>query len=51
MVYIPDTVGLSHDSWEIVRESLTLDRKLGAGCFADVWCGKAVPTFSESTQT
>uniref|UniRef100_A0A8C2JRF1 Tyrosine-protein kinase n=1 Tax=Cyprinus carpio TaxID=7962 RepID=A0A8C2JRF1_CYPCA len=39
MVYIPDTVGLSHDSWEIARESLTLDRKLGAGCFADVWCG------------
>ncbi|XP_059355122.1 tyrosine-protein kinase fynb isoform X3 [Carassius carassius] len=39
MVYIPDTVGLSHDSWEIDRESLTLERKLGAGCFADVWCG------------
>ncbi|XP_026147407.1 tyrosine-protein kinase fynb isoform X2 [Carassius auratus] len=39
MVYIPETVGLSHDSWEIARESLTLDRKLGAGCFADVWCG------------
>ncbi|XP_056336742.1 tyrosine-protein kinase fynb isoform X2 [Danio aesculapii] len=39
MVYIPDTVGLSHDSWEIARESLTLDMKLGAGCFADVWYG------------
>ncbi|XP_016318273.1 tyrosine-protein kinase fynb isoform X2 [Sinocyclocheilus anshuiensis] len=39
MVYIPDTVGLSYDSWEIARESLTLDRKLGAGCFAEVWCG------------
>ncbi|XP_042633306.1 tyrosine-protein kinase fynb isoform X3 [Cyprinus carpio] len=39
MVYIPDTVGLSHDSWEVARESLMLDRKLGAGCFADVWCG------------
>ncbi|XP_067273522.1 tyrosine-protein kinase fynb isoform X1 [Pseudorasbora parva] len=37
--YTPDTVGLSHDSWEIARESLTLDMKLGAGCFADVWCG------------
>ncbi|XP_048062122.1 tyrosine-protein kinase fynb isoform X3 [Megalobrama amblycephala] len=37
--YTPDTVGLSHDSWEIARESLTLDMKLGAGCFADVWYG------------
>ncbi|XP_039512204.1 tyrosine-protein kinase fynb isoform X2 [Pimephales promelas] len=37
--YTPDTVGLSHDSWEIVRESLRLETKLGAGCFADVWCG------------
>ncbi|XP_073711625.1 tyrosine-protein kinase fynb isoform X3 [Misgurnus anguillicaudatus] len=39
MVYIPDTVGLSHDCWEIARESLTLEVKLGAGCFADVWYG------------
>ncbi|TRY67999.1 hypothetical protein DNTS_007248 [Danionella cerebrum] len=39
MVHTPETVGLSHDSWEIVRESLTLEVKLGAGCFADVWCG------------
>ncbi|XP_066532366.1 tyrosine-protein kinase fynb isoform X2 [Hoplias malabaricus] len=37
--YTPDTVGLTHDSWEIPRESLQLDVKLGAGCFADVWCG------------
>lgn len=50
MDYTPDTVGLSHDSWEIARESLTLDMKLGAGCFADVWYGKTVtssPTFSD----
>ncbi|XP_051951213.1 tyrosine-protein kinase fynb isoform X2 [Xyrauchen texanus] len=39
LVYTPDTVGLSHDSWEIARESLMLEVKLGAGCFADVWCG------------
>ncbi|XP_051510762.1 tyrosine-protein kinase fynb-like isoform X2 [Myxocyprinus asiaticus] len=39
MVYTPDTVGLSHDSWEIARDSLTLEVKLGAGCFAEVWCG------------
>lgn len=42
MFYTPDTVGLTHDSWEISRESLTLDVKLGAGCFADVWCGKKI---------
>lgn len=40
MFYTPETVGLSHDCWEITRESLTLDVKLGAGCFADVWYGK-----------
>ncbi|XP_062406234.1 tyrosine-protein kinase fynb isoform X2 [Sardina pilchardus] len=37
--YTPDTVGLTHDAWEIVRSSLELEVKLGAGCFADVWCG------------
>ncbi|XP_067097399.1 tyrosine-protein kinase fynb isoform X3 [Osmerus mordax] len=37
--YIPDTVGLAHDSWEVERASLVLEVKLGAGCFADVWCG------------
>ncbi|MCI4395647.1 hypothetical protein PGIGA_G00194330 [Pangasianodon gigas] len=37
--YTPETVGLTHDTWEIARESLQLDVKLGAGCFADVWCG------------
>ncbi|XP_062857834.1 tyrosine-protein kinase fynb isoform X2 [Trichomycterus rosablanca] len=35
----PDTVGLAHDSWEISRDSLQLHLKLGAGCFAEVWCG------------
>ncbi|KAK2846281.1 hypothetical protein Q7C36_011135 [Tachysurus vachellii] len=39
MSYTPETMGLTHDTWEIARESLQLDLKLGAGCFADVWCG------------
>lgn len=38
--YIPDTVGLSHDSWEISRETLNLELKLGTGCFAEVFYGK-----------
>ncbi|KAM4522324.1 tyrosine-protein kinase fynb isoform 4-T7 [Odontesthes bonariensis] len=37
--YIPDTVGLSHDAWEICRDALKLDVKLGTGCFADVFYG------------
>lgn len=46
--YTPDTVGLTHDSWEIARDSLEFEVKLGAGCFAEVWCGKnkIVPSFS-----
>lgn len=35
----PQTMGLSKDAWEIVRESITLDKKLGQGCFGDVWKG------------
>lgn len=38
--YIPDTVGLSHDAWEINRKALELELKLGTGCFADVFYGK-----------
>lgn len=41
--YIPDTVGLSHDAWEISRETLELELKLGTGCFADVFYGKDPP--------
>ncbi|XP_041043733.1 tyrosine-protein kinase Fyn isoform X3 [Carcharodon carcharias] len=36
---IPQTVGLAKDSWEILRDSLILEKKLGQGCFADVWYG------------
>lgn len=41
---IPDTVGLSHDAWEIDRDTLELELKLGKGCFGDVYYGKE--TFS-----
>ncbi|XP_031717622.1 tyrosine-protein kinase fynb isoform X1 [Anarrhichthys ocellatus] len=37
--YIPDTVGLNHDAWEISRDTLDLEVKLGTGCFADVFYG------------
>lgn len=40
--YIPDTVGLSHDAWEISRDALELEVKLGTGCFADVFYGKKI---------
>lgn len=43
--YIPDTVGLSHDAWEISREALELELKLGTGCFADVFYGKDCPPY------
>ncbi|XP_033931585.1 tyrosine-protein kinase fynb isoform X2 [Pseudochaenichthys georgianus] len=37
--HIPDTVGLSHDAWEISRDTLVMEIKLGTGCFADVFYG------------
>lgn len=36
----PQTQGLSKDAWEIPRESLRLDLKLGQGCFGEVWMGE-----------
>lgn len=39
----PQTLGLAKDAWEIERGSISLDRKLGMGCFGDVWMGKAGP--------
>lgn len=39
----PQTLGLAKDAWEIARESISLDEKLGMGCFGDVWMGKAGP--------
>ena len=39
----PQTQGLAKDAWEIPRESLRLEVKLGQGCFGEVWMGKAVP--------
>ncbi|XP_049327501.1 proto-oncogene tyrosine-protein kinase Src isoform X4 [Astyanax mexicanus] len=35
----PQTQGLARDAWEIPRESLRLDVKLGQGSFAEVWMG------------
>ncbi|KAJ6660272.1 hypothetical protein lerEdw1_017972 [Lerista edwardsae] len=37
--YIPQTVGLAKDAWEVARDSLFLEKKLGQGCFAEVWSG------------
>ena len=39
----PQTQGLAKDAWEIPRESLRLEVKLGQGCFGEVWMGKAMP--------
>lgn len=36
----PQTQGLAKDAWEIPRESLQLEVKLGQGCFGEVWMGK-----------
>ncbi|KAM3674798.1 tyrosine-protein kinase Fyn isoform X1 [Ammospiza nelsoni] len=37
--YTPQTVGLAKDAWEVARDSLFLEQKLGQGCFAEVWRG------------
>lgn len=37
----PQTQGLAKDAWEIPRESLRLEVKLGQGCFGEVWMGKS----------
>lgn len=41
----PQTSGLAKDAWEVARHSLCLEKKLGQGCFAEVWLGKAEGTF------
>lgn len=38
----PQTLGLGKDAWEIPRDTLQLKRKLGQGCFGDVWMGEIV---------
>ncbi|XP_049567840.1 tyrosine-protein kinase Fgr isoform X1 [Orcinus orca] len=35
----PQTLGLAKDAWEISRSSIALERRLGTGCFGDVWLG------------
>lgn len=37
----PQTQGLAKDAWEIPRESLRLEVKLGQGCFGEVWMGES----------
>lgn len=36
----PLTLGLGRDAWEVPRDTLSLQRKLGQGCFGDVWMGE-----------
>ncbi|KAA8585917.1 hypothetical protein FQN60_007486 [Etheostoma spectabile] len=36
---VPLTMGLGRDAWEVSRETLSMQRKLGQGCFGDVWMG------------
>ena len=36
----PQTQGLARDAWEIPRDSLRLELRLGQGCFGDVWMGE-----------
>ncbi|KAI5108383.1 tyrosine-protein kinase fyna [Silurus meridionalis] len=44
----PQTLGLGKDAWEIPRDTLQLKRKLGQGCFGDVWMGEIVTPTSVS---
>lgn len=44
----PQTQGLAKDAWEIPRESLRLEVKLGQGCFGEVWMGKKHTALSPS---
>ncbi|KAG9336897.1 hypothetical protein JZ751_003246, partial [Albula glossodonta] len=39
------------DEWEIPRESLKLERRLGAGQFGEVWMGESAPTLSPDSET
>lgn len=39
----PQTLGLAKDAWEIARDSIALERRLGTGCFGDVWLGMEAP--------
>lgn len=45
----PQTQGLAKDAWEIPRESLRLELKLGQGCFGEVWMGKSKTGRNTST--
>ena len=38
----PQISSIAKDVWEISRESLTKQEKLGSGCFGEVWKGSTV---------
>lgn len=46
----PQTQGLAKDAWEIPRESLRLEVKLGQGCFGEVWMGKKLLALHSDSQ-
>lgn len=39
MIEAPQTITIARDVWEIPRDSLQLQKKLGAGMFGEVWKG------------
>jgi len=41
--YQPTTITMARDVWEITRDELTLQKKLGAGMFGEVWKGVRRP--------
>ncbi|KAG9355203.1 hypothetical protein JZ751_000041 [Albula glossodonta] len=43
----PQTQGLARDAWEISRDSLSLELKLGQGCFGEVWMGSLLDYLKE----
>lgn len=40
----PNTLSMARDVWEIDRRDLTLQKKLGAGMFGEVWKGQSHAT-------
>ncbi|XP_026868964.2 tyrosine-protein kinase Yes [Electrophorus electricus] len=47
----PHTQGLGKDTWEITRDSLSLEVKLGQGCFGEVWLGTWMRTTKVAVKT
>ncbi|KAJ8272522.1 hypothetical protein GJAV_G00090170 [Gymnothorax javanicus] len=47
----PKTQGLTRDAWEIPRDSLRLEVRLGQGCFGEVWLGSWNDTIKVAIKT